>query len=143
MNAKEYLQQLDKIDFLIESKKNEIEQLRAKLFSGITYENDGSKKSSSDVNKNEKIIIKIIELEEEMNEQLGELIDMKKEIIKVVDQLKDSDEIKVIYLRYFQQYRWSRIQIELNYSKSHIMRIHFQAIKDLDEILEKLGQNET
>lgn len=143
MNAKEYLQQLDKIDFLIESKKNEIEQLRAKLFSGIAYENDGSKKSSSDVNKNEKIIIKIIELEEEMNEQLGELIDMKKEIIKVVDQLKDSDEIKVIYLRYFQQYRWSRIQIELNYSKSHIMRIHFQAIKDLDEILENLGQNET
>lgn len=143
MNAKEYLQQLDKIDFLIESKKNEIEQLRAKLFGGMNYENDGSKKASSDINKNEKIIIKIIELEEELNKQLGELIDAKKKIIKVVDQLQDINEVKVIYLRYFQQYRWSRIQIELNYSKSHLMRVHMNALKNLNEILEKMGQNET
>lgn len=143
MNAKEYLQQLDKIDFLIESKKNEIEQLRAKLFGGMNYESDGSKKASSDINKNEKIIIKIIELEEELNKQLGELIDAKKKIIKVVDQLQDINEVKVIYLRYFQQYRWSRIQIELNYSKSHLMRVHMNALKNLNEILEKMGQNET
>lgn len=143
MNAKEYLQQLDKIDFLIESKKNEIEQLRAKLFGGMSYESDGSKKASSDINKNEKIIIKIIELEEELNKQLGELIDAKKKTIKVVDQLQDINEVKVIYLRYFQQYRWSRIQIELNYSKSHLMRVHMNALKNLNEILEKMGQNET
>lgn len=136
MNSKEYLQQLDKIDFLIESKKNEIEILRAKLFKGINYESDGSGKGSSDVNKNEKIIIKIIELEEEMNEQLGDLIDLKKEIIKVVDKLSDSEQLKVIYLRYFQQYRWSRITKELQYSKRQVMRIHANALNELDKILE-------
>ena len=109
----------------------------------MSYESDGSKKASSDINKNEKIIIKIIELEEELNKQLGELIDAKKKTIKVVDQLQDINEVKVIYLRYFQQYRWSRIQIELNYSKSHLMRVHMNALKNLNEILEKMGQNET
>ena len=135
MTAKEYLQQLDKIDFLIKCKQQEIDVLQAKLFTGINYESDGSFKCSTDTTKNERIILQIIELEEEINDQLSELIELKKEIIDVVDKLKDNNELKVVYLRYFQHYKWSKIEKEMTYSRSQLLRIHANALSNIDLLL--------
>ena len=136
MTAKEYLMQIRKIDYQIKAKQQQIDDIRAKLYPGISYESDGSVRSRVNVKRTEQLILRIVELEDEINEDLSSLVHMKQEIMNVIDQLDDAREIAVLYKRYVECKGWNTIAKETDYSKAQVYRIHSVSIEKIEKVLE-------
>ena len=83
MDAKEYLNQARILNNKYRAKQDEITCIEALLLQAVSYGKDGT--MSHDNNKNERIILKLMELQDDMNKQLLELMDKKAEIIKTID----------------------------------------------------------
>lgn len=143
MNSKEYLEQARIYEAKKQAKQDEIVELKAKLLQGISFESDGSICSTPNIYRNENIILKIMQLEKELNIQLLECVNKQQEIMNVVDQLQEPNEITLCYKRYLQFKSWDNISKEMNYSRMHINRIHQQALIDVQVILEKMLHNVT
>ena len=123
--------QIRKLDFQIKAKQQQIEEIRAKLLPGISYESDGSACSSVNTKHNEQMILRIVELEDEINEDLSSLVRRKQEIMSTIDQLEDSRQIAVLYKRYVECKGWTVIAKEMDYSKRQIIRLHNESLEKI------------
>ena len=134
MTAKEYLLQVRKIDCLIREKREEIEQINDLLrVHGVSYEKVPSDNHGTD--KMQKLILKKIELEDELREKMIDLLTQKREIMNTVDLLERPEEIEVIYARYFRYKKWEEIAEQMGYEERQIYRIHGYALLNLNTIL--------
>lgn len=135
MTAKEYLQQVRKIDCLIREKREEIEQINDLLrVHGVSYDKMPSDSHSTD--KMQKLILRKIELEDELREKMIDLLAQKRAIMNTVDQLERPEEIEVIYARYFRYKKWEEIAEQMGYDERNIYFIHGRALFHLSTILE-------
>lgn len=137
MDAKEYLNQARIINARITARKEEISRLEAMLLRGISYEGDGSIKTSNPKG-NEQIIFKIVELKGLLNHQLMELVDMQAQILATIDRLAEANEIILLSKRYLQMKPWSIIQREMGYSEARVYQIHKEALNHIDDLLKTI-----
>lgn len=136
MNAKEYLKQIRKSDRLISNKQQELDVIRSKLeYSGISYEE--KVQCSIDPDSRVNSLLKVIEYEHEINKQIDELIQLKLEVMKVVDQVQDGELVDLLYQRYFQFKTFEEIAITMNYTWRWTMQMHNKALKEVDKIINK------
>lgn len=134
MTSKEYLRQVRKIDTIVRNKKETLESLEAKIgIQGVNFESDGSFPATRNVNRTSEMIMRIIELKDEINRDIANLLGIKREVMRVIDSLNNPDEINLLYLRYIQYMKWEDIAVEMNYSYPHIHRIHASALKNLEK----------
>ena len=139
MTAKEYLQQIRKIDLLIQNKLEQAQELRSKLeVQGITFESDGSTSATRNVTKMNDLIVSVITLEEEINQQIDILINKKREIMELIDSLDNADEISLLYKRYFNYKKWEEIAVDMNYTYRGILKIHGRALQNLEKVFTKV-----
>lgn len=136
MNAKECLSQIKKADYLIHLKQKEIDRLKQGLgYKAVSYDQErvqgGKPTDKSD------LICKIIDYEHELIAQVNELINLKKEIMIRVDQIKNEECIRLIYLRYFEFKSWEEIAIELKYSYRWVLKLHGKALLEFGKILKE------
>lgn len=136
MTAKEYLMQIRTIDSQIKAKRQQIDVIRAKLLPGISYESDGSVRSSVNVKHNEQLILQILELEDEINDDLSSLVLKKREIMTTIDRLDDARQITVLYMRYVECKSWHVIAREMNYSEAQLFRVHNESIEKMNFLIE-------
>lgn len=137
MTAKEYLQQIRKIDLLIQNKLEQAQELRSKLeVKGINFESDGSTSATRNVTKMNELIVSVVTLEEEINQQIDLLINKKREVMELVDSLDNADEISLLYKRYFNYMSWEEIAVDMKFSYKHIHRIHGNALKSIQVKME-------
>lgn len=132
MNAKQYLKQAYRLNELIKSNQDELNALResATSISGIDYSKDKvqSSKSSSDagfVN----IVMKIVEIENSINDDIAMCISLKNEIRTVINNIQDVDEKILLRLRYINFKTWDEICDELHVSLRTVHRIHSSALE--------------
>ena len=119
--AKKYLSQAFGLNQRIESKLGQIEELHDLATKAtVTY---------SDML--EDAVIKIIELENEINKDMVELVELKKDIIRRIKAVESTELQTVLELRYLSYMRWEEIAIELGYGIDNVFRLHRNA---LDEI---------
>lgn len=135
-NAKEALKQIKVINNRIEIKKAELEDIYEKMrgVSGKGFEPSygaGTKIKSSQ----EMYISKYLEYKEELNKDIENLINVKREMLDKVNLLDDADCIDVLYKRYFQFKKWEEIAVEKSYTYQGICKIHGRALTKLDKIL--------
>ena len=135
MDAKEYLNQARILNNKYRAKQDEITSIEALLLQAVSYGKDGT--MSHDNNKNERIILKLMELQDDLNKQLLELMDKKAEIFKTIDKVEDPNELSLLHKRYAQFKGWNQISIELGYSEAQVFRIHSCAIRSVEEILKR------
>lgn len=141
MTAKEYLQQIRKIDLLIQNKLEQAQELRSKLeVKGINFESDGSTSATRNVTKMNDLIVSVVTLEEEINQQIDLLINKKREVMEVIDSLDNADEISLLYKRYFNYMSWEEIAVDMKFSYKHIHRIHGNALKSVQAKMECAGK---
>ena len=76
-------------------------------------------------------MIKIIELENEINKDMVELVELKKDIIRRIKAVESAELQTILELRYLSYMRWEEIAIELGYGIDNVFRLHRNA---LDEI---------
>lgn len=77
--------------------------------------------------KQSELVIRIIEVQDEINRQLETAYEHMAKIEKVIENLP-AREAYLIRLRYLELKRWEEICVEMNYSWKHIHRIHSDAL---------------
>ena len=133
MQVKEFLNKIRHIDMMIDCKCSQIKDLRDRLTS-ISCPMGEKVQSSLEPDKFTDSVSKIIELEQEINEDIDKLINMKCVARKMIEQLDNEVEKLVLYKRYFENKTFEQISVEVNYSWRRIHQFHGDALKKLERL---------
>lgn len=135
MTAKEYLQQLERADVIIEQKMKEqadLEEL-SKCVRAIDYGKDRVSSSGTGDAPFVNPVLKIVMLEQEINDEIDKYVDLKRKITGEIQSLQDPQFIKVLFKRYVEYKGFDKIAAELECSERNVYTIHGQALKDFTE----------
>ena len=144
MKAKEYLQQLQRLDTVINQKIKEVHDLRlqAQSTGGLDYSKERVQSSPSEDAPFVKPICRIIDLEAEINAEIDRFVDEKHKIINQIQGLKNSDYISLLFKRYVEFKSLEKICVEMNFSYDYIKHLHGYALQDFeDRILNSTPNN--
>ena len=130
--AKKYLSQAFGLNQRIESKLGQIEDLHDLATKATVTYSDMPKSPNRDGSRMEDAIIKIIDLENEINQDMMRLVELKKDIIRRIKAVESAELQTILELRYLSYMRWEEIAIELGYGIDNVFRLHRNA---LDEIM--------
>ena len=100
MTAKEYLGQAYRLDQRIDAKLEQVSNLRALATKATATISDMPRSSSPHLQHMESTILKIIDLEQEINEDIDRLVDLKKEITAAIKAVTVPEYQMVLELRY-------------------------------------------
>lgn len=141
MTPKEYLQQIPKINRLIDNKAHEIECLR-ELAEKITsvMQGDRVQSGSGAQSRMADCVDKIVDLQDELLRDVEKLIEQKRKIMKVADNLEGT-YADIVYKRYFQEMRWEDIAESMGTSRQWVIKLHGNALKKVDKLLEVYTDN--
>ncbi len=129
--AKKYLSQAFGLNQRIESKLGQIEELHDLATKATVTYSDMPKNPNRGGSRMEDAIIKIIDLESDINRDMIQLVELKKDIIGRIKAVESTELQTVLDLRYLSYMRWEEIAIELGYGIDNVFRLHRNA---LDEI---------
>ena len=129
---KEYWEQAERLRRRINRKIHEIHLLRQRAEgmngSGI---NDMPRTVSPDRNKMEGTVFKIMALEHDIQETQAEYDALIADMETRINAVQDGDARDLLRKRYLEFLPWSEIMKEMGYSKSHVFRLHSDAVKSL------------
>ena len=137
MNAKEFLEQYQRIESKVRIYETEVERLRTQA-EGLHISLDGMPKATGGKNdKFERLAVQLAEYETMMQAELSRLYSKRINIIATLDQLQDAKHQTLLYSRYIEGKTWETIAYEMHISWRHCYRIHGHALQRLDKILNK------
>ena len=132
MTIKEYLSQAYRIDQRINSKLEQVQSLRELAVKATSTLSDTYNSSGSgNKQKMEGVIVKIIDLENEIDEEIDKLIDLKQEIVSLIKQVKNPEYQTLLELRYLCFRTWEQIAVEMSYDLSWVHRLHKKALRKI------------
>lgn len=138
MTTKEYLNQVDRLNRMIDNKLSEIYQLKT-LVCSISVATDTEKvKSSGSQDKMGDAIVKIVDMEKETDEMIDKMLDVKKKIVSQIESIKNTNYYDVLCCRYIGRMTFEEIAKKTNYSWRQVVRIHDLAVEEF----EKMYKNE-
>ena len=134
MKAKEYLQQLQRLDTVINQKIKEVQDLRvqARSTGGLDYSKERVQLSPSGDAPFVKPICRIIDLEAEINAEIDRFVDEKHKIINQIQGLKNSDYISLLFKRYVEFKKFETIAVEMNFTYQYVLNMHGYALKEFE-----------
>lgn len=129
---KTHLQKLWCLNETIKSNMRDLENLRrlSESIGGSNFEE--RTKGGERKNKLQDCVIKIVDLEREIEQQVSEYVAYKRKLIKAIDLHKDEKERLLLRLRYIEYLTWEEISDKMNYSARQIYRLHKQALKNFE-----------
>ena len=140
MTAKEYLRQLKTLDNIISAKlleKERIEALATKVTNNLSEKVQGG--GSGGI---ENTIIKITELERQINADIDKLVDLKTEASQLIDSMEDSNYKTVLSMYYVSNVTFEQMAEYMNYSVAGIFKIHGYALREFNEIFQEKIKSE-
>ncbi len=130
MTAKEYLGQAYRIDQRINSKLEQIASLRALIYKVTTTLSD-TPKGTSDSSSRESIIAKMMDLETEINNDIDKLVELKHNIMDLINKVDNPELHIVLEERYLCFKTWEQIAVDMGYSLRNIYMLHASALKKI------------
>lgn len=131
-----FLQQIQKLDKLIENKMVEVRQLK-ELATNTTGNLTGEKvQSTPNPHRIAETIAKYLDLEKEINEDIDRLIDARRDIISVIEQL-NTVEYDVLHKLYVQNFTFQDVATAYDMSYSWATTVHGRALKHVRKILDE------
>ena len=132
-NAKEYLSQYRKIKYILAKKQAEHDELLSTLdMASIDYSATKVQSSPSDVYAN--TIAKAVDALRGLESDLERLLDIRKEVVRVIDKIPDKRFQTALSLFYVSEYRLEQIADAMCYSERHVSRLILKGIRYLDSI---------
>ena len=131
MTTKEYLSQAYHLDQRINSK---IEQLKRWQDLAIKATSTLSKTSSCSYENSHKMednIVKIIDLKNEINNDIDRLIDLKKDIMALINGVKNPEYQTLLELRYLCFKKWEQIALYMNCGVDNVYKMHQKALRSI------------
>ena len=80
---------------------------------------------------------KLAELESDINTKIDELVEVKREIFHLIQQLPTRSHRLVLMSYYLDMRTWEQTAVNMNYSWRQTMRIHGQALIEVEKILQQ------
>lgn len=140
MEAKVYLERMNKITRLIENKLYEIQQWEH-IAQGTSAPVSGERvQSSGSLHKMEDAVIKMNEIRESIAEKVTEYIEIQQDVINTIEKL-DSSYYDILHKRYIQGMNLYEISIVYNRSISSVRKKHGKALKQVQNILNEREKN--
>ena len=127
MTAKEYLGQAYRIDQRINSKMEQIASLNLLAQKATTVFSDMPGNSTRNIHRMEDVIIKIVDMESEINADIDSLVDLKKEIAGVIRGVSNLEYQTLLELRYL----WEQIAVQMGYGIDNIYKMHHKALREV------------
>lgn len=135
MNAKEYLKQAFYLDKRINSKLEQVESLNALATKATSTLSDMPKSPSRGTSKLENTIVKIVDLQEEINRDIDKLVDLKAEMVGTIKQIQNKELQVILEKRYLCYETWEKIAVDMNYDIRHIHRLHNLGLKETSNLI--------
>ncbi len=129
MTVKEYLSRAYYLDMRIRSKAMQIAELETLATKVNAALSPIKVQTSKDNHKMESTVIKMTEYQEELNNDMKKLIQVKRETKEIIDTVTNDEYRVLLELRYLSSMRWEEIAVEMNYSIDHVFRLHRRALK--------------
>lgn len=131
MNAKEYLSQAYRIDQRINSKLEQVMSLRDLLGKANVTLTGMPKSPTPNPHSMEDIIVKMVDLESEINDDIDTLVDLKAEIMRCIKRVDNPEYQTLLELRYLCFKRWENISAEMGYSLRRLYELHNLALEQV------------
>jgi len=135
MGAKEYLSQAIWLDQMIDSKLEQLTTLKSlamKVTSSFTKEKICG--GNIEKSKMESTIVKVIDLENEINADIDRLIELKRDIQDTINKMDDINQQLLLELRYLSGKGWDEIAATMGYDPRTVYRIHGKALKEFERM---------
>ncbi len=140
MKAKEYLEQLRKLDKLIENKLAEKERWQC-IATTTTAQLSGERvQSSGNQQKMADAVCRYIELESEINACIDRFVDQRQEIIETIEMLKVK-EYDLLHKVYVQYISLQDVGGMIGKSYSWVKTMHGIALQHVQRILDEREKN--
>lgn len=134
MTPKKYLEQIQILETKINLKKDQIleERARAQSCTAVMFERVQTSPCEDSLPN---IINRICEFEKDMDNLIDELIDLKQDIIAKLDQMTNSDHIRILDMKYLKGKNLVEVACELNYSYRQVKRKHGWALEEFKQFM--------
>ena len=128
MTAKEYLGQAYLIDQRINSKLEQVMSLRTLATKATSTMTDMPHSASPNIRSMENTIGKMVDMENEINADIGALVDLKLEIVSAIKDVENPEYRTLLELRYLCFKPWEQIALEMGYDLRWLYRLHQRAL---------------
>ena len=135
MKAKEFLNRAYRIDCRINSKFEQLERLKALSSASSVHYGTEAVSHTRKTDTLENNVIRIIEAENELNEQIDALVAVKQEIQQVIDLVADADCRMLLELRYLCMKRMQDIGAKLELGRTQTYNLHKKALQMVETVL--------
>lgn len=133
MTTKQYLNQIHRIDQVINNKLSEIYQLK-NLACSISVSSDSDRvQTSSDQDPLGSAVAKIVDLENEVNDCIDQFSEKRRKIITQIDSIENQMQYQVLFSRYIERKTFDKIADDNGYSVRQILRIHGEALVQFEK----------
>ena len=128
----QYLSRCKILDRQIERKCEELSRWRERATKITPTLSDMPKSPSSGADSIQTVVEHIIELESEINADIDQLTDTRREILEAIQTVKDEKLQLLLEYRYIDGMTWEQIAVKMEYSYMHICRLHGKALSNLN-----------
>ena len=131
MTAKEYLGQAYRLDQRINSKLEQVgslSDLATKVTTTLSYMPKNPNYATSNMADS---IVKIVDLQAEINHDIDCLVDLKREIVKVIKGVDNTEYQTLLEKRYLCFETWEQIAVDMGYNVRHVYRVHDLAVSTI------------
>ena len=133
MDTKQYLQQISRLDRMIQNKLAEISQLRELAMSVSAVKNEERVQTTPNFDKIGTAYCKIEEMEEKLDKLIDEYVDKKNLIISQIDGIENETYYEILFARYIEKKTFEKIADEMAYSWRQIIRLHGGALQEFEK----------
>lgn len=135
MGIKHQLKQIRLIDLEVKAKMEELDRLNNSFLKSPSLKEINVQESK--VSLKDDAYVKIINLNDYINEKVDKLIDLKYQLIQAIEQLDNSKERTIIWMKYISSKGWDEIAEELKISKTTLFMLHDEAVKKIEMCTKK------
>lgn len=110
--------------------KEEIDQLRLdKMFPSLVQDGMPHGSGSSDLSA---YAAKLDELLSELEEQMNERIQLRREIVRKIESMDSETEKAVLRYRYIRMLKWEEIAVKMHYGYRNVLKVHGRALEHFE-----------
>ena len=131
MTAKEYLSQARFLDERINSKIQQVTSLNELATKCTSTLSDMPKSQSAGNSRLEDTVVKIVDLQEEINKDIDSLVDLKRDIVRTIKSVQNPEYQIILELRYLCFKTWEEIAVQMNCSIDNVFKIRKNALKSV------------
>ncbi len=129
MTEREYLSQARLLDKRINAKIQQVSALNDLALKCTATLTNMPGRPNRNTSKMTDVIDKIIDLQQEINHDIDELVDLKRDITARIKAIPNDEYQLVLEKRYLCFMPWEAIAVEMGYSIQHLYRVHDAALK--------------